>query len=101
MTPSWKNKKEELINYLYEQNAQIMKDRDELLAEIITCKANKELYGYFLQNVENAIASFAEQAYEIKKAIEETDKELLAYSEIEKELTEDIKGFYKQVIDDK
>ena len=48
MTPSWKNKREELISFLYEQNAQIMKDRDELLAEIITCKANKELYGYFL-----------------------------------------------------
>ena len=29
MKTSWKNKRQELINYLYEQNAQIMKERDE------------------------------------------------------------------------
>ena len=48
MKTSWKNKRQELISYLYEQNAQIMNERDELLAEIFTCQANKQLYGYYL-----------------------------------------------------
>jgi hypothetical protein len=48
MKTSWKNKRQELIGHLYEQNAQIMKERDELLAEIFTCQANRQLYGYYL-----------------------------------------------------
>jgi hypothetical protein len=48
MKKNWKNEREELINFLYKQNAQIMEDRENLLYEMFACQANKELYIYFL-----------------------------------------------------
>ena len=100
MKTSWKNKRQELISYLYEQNAQIMNERDELLAEIFTCQANKQLYGYYLQDIEKAIATLAEQASDLRKAIEEIDKELLEYDKKGQIFEEDICNYYKELQED-
>ena len=100
MKTSWKNKRQELISYLYEQNAQIMNERDELLAEIFTCQANRQLYGYYLQDIEKAIATLAEQASDLRKAIEEIDKELLEYDKKGQIFEEDICNYYKELQED-
>lgn len=100
MKTSWKNKRQELISYLYEQNAQIMNERDELLAEIFTCQANRQLYGYYLQDIEKAIATLAEQASDLRKAIEEIDKELLEYDKKGQIFEEDIYNYYKELQED-
>ena len=100
MRTSWKNKRQELISHLYEQNAQIMKERDELLAEIFTCQANRQLYGYYLQDIEKAIATLAEQASDLRKAIEEIDKELLEYDKKGQIFEEDIYNYYKELQED-
>lgn len=100
MKLSWKNKRQELISHLYEQNAQIMNERDELLAEIFTCQANRQLYGYYLQDIEKAIATLAEQASDLRKAIEEIDKELLEYDKKGQIFEEDIYNYYKELQED-
>ena len=100
MKTSWKNKRQELIRHLYEQNAQIMNERDELLAEIFTCQANRQLYGYYLYDIEKAIATLAEQASDLRKAIEEIDKELLEYDKKDQIFEEDIYNYYKELQED-
>ena len=92
MKKNWKNEREELINFLYKQNAQIMDDRENLLGDMFACQANKELYIYFLQEIEHNIANLAEQAQVFKKAIEEADEELLAYKEKAQALDDEIKS---------
>ena len=39
MKKNWKNEREELINFLYKQNAQIMDDRENLLGDMFACQA--------------------------------------------------------------
>ena len=95
----WKNERVELINFLYKQNAQIMEDRENLLYEMFACQANKELYIYFLQEIEHNIAILAEQAQDFRKAFEEADEELLTYKEKIKALDDEIDDYYKELIE--
>ena len=99
MKKNWKNERDELINFLYKQNAQIMEDRENLLYEMFACQANKELYIYFLQEIEHNIAALTEQAQDFRKAIEEADEELLTYKEKIKALDDEIDDYYKELIE--
>ena len=99
MKKNWKNEREELINFLYKQNAQIIDDRENLLCDMFACQANKELYIYFLQDTENNIAILAEQAQVFKEAIKEADEELLTYKEKAQALDDEIDDYYKELIE--
>lgn len=99
MKKNWKNEREELINFLYKQNAQIMEDRENLLCDMFACQANKELYIYFLQEIEHNIANLAEQAQAFRKAIKEADEEFLTYKEKAQALDDEIDDYYKELIE--
>ena len=99
MKKNWKNEREELINFLYKQNAQIMDDRENLLADMFACQANKELYNYFIKEIEHNIGTLAEQAWVFRKAIEEADEELLTYKEKVQALEDEIYDYYKELIE--
>ena len=99
MRTNWtkKNDREDLISFLYEQNQQIMKDRDELLIDSFTIQANRGLYCLELKEVENKIAELVEYANALKKAIEEADEELNVNNEKGIAFEKDVYNYYQQL----
>ena len=55
---------------------------------------------YYLYDIEKAIATLAEQASDLRKAIEEIDKELLEYDKKGQIFEEDIYNYYKELQED-
>ena len=94
-----KKQREELINFLYEQNQQISNDKEKLLVDIAILQVNKELYESLLVQTRNRIYELQELADFYKATIEQTDRELQQKIQEQKDMEEDIKEYYQELID--
>ena len=99
MRTNWtkKNDREDLISFLYEQNQQIMKERDQLLIDSFIIQANRGLQCAELKEVENKIAELVEYANALKKAIEEADEELNVNNEKGIAFEKEVYNYYQQL----
>lgn len=105
MNKNWNNqhekrKRQELISYLYEQNASISIDKEDLWIEILKNQANKELNELQAKEIEKSIEELEEKSKIVQNNLALLNEERIELYKAYQNLEDDIYGFYKQLIEE-